>query len=46
VARILNPPKVKPKPPGPPRPKARPKPKRVLQLADLPGQCRNVLNAK
>ena len=46
VARILNPPKVKPKPPGPPRPKARPKPKRALQLADLPGQCRNVLNAK
>ena len=46
VARILNPPKVKPKLQGPPRPKARPKPKRTLKLADLPGQCRYVLNAK
>ena len=46
VVRILNPPKVKPKPPGPPRPKARPRRKRALQLADLPGQCSNVLNAK
>ena len=42
-ANILNPPKVKPKPQ--PKPKTKPKPRRELVLADLPAQCKAVLDS-
>ncbi|OWU86313.1 peptidase [Oceanicola sp. 22II-s10i] len=41
VRNILNPPK-----PDPNAPKVKPKPKRELTMADLPGQCVNVLQAR
>ena len=42
-ANILNPPKVKPKPQ--PKPKTKPRPRRELVLADLPAQCKAVLDS-
>lgn len=42
-ANILNPQKAKPKPQ--PKPKTKPKPRRELVLADLPVQCKSVLDS-
>lgn len=42
-ANILNPPKVKPKPQT--KTKTKPKPRRELVLADLPAQCKAVLDS-
>ena len=42
-ANILDAPKVKPKPQ--PKPKTKPKPRRELVLADLPAQCKAVLDS-
>ncbi len=42
-ANILNPPKAKPKPQS--KPKTKPKPRRELVLADLPAQCKSVLDS-
>ena len=43
-ARLLNPPKRKPRKKGAPKPKKR-KPKPQIRLSDLPRACRTVLNA-
>lgn len=42
-ANILNPQKAKPKPQ--PKPATKPKPRRELVLADLPAQCKSVLDS-